>query len=413
MNITTCLLERINKKYGESFYILDSDKFERNYKELQKAFRDIYPNSHIAYSYKTNYTPELCKIVNENGGMAEVVSDMEYQIARKIGVKPYNIVFNGPYKRYKAVEELLLDGGIVNIDSNYELEMIKEIAYNNRNKQLTVGIRCNFDVNDGVVSRFGFDVNGEDFINAIRDIRDIKNLNLIGLHCHFAARNIENWPARVEGMLKLVEKYFIELPTFITLGGGLFGKMHESLKAQFEQKIPSYQEYAEVAAGRFKEFFKNIDASKQPKLIIEPGSALVGDAMKFVAKVINIKDVRGKKIATLSGSIYNINPTLNKKNPPITIYHSENNLNKQQEYTNLDFGGYTCIESDYLYRSFKGSLAVGDYIVFDNVGSYSVVLKPPFILPNFAMVEYNEKTDYIKLIKEKETFDDIFKTFKF
>ena len=222
--------------------------------------------------------------------MAEVVSDMEYQIARKIGVKPCNIVFNGPYKRYEAVEELLLDGGIVNIDSNYELEMIKKIAYNNRNKQLTVGIRCNFDVNDGVVSRFGFDVNGEEFINTIRDIREIENLNLIGLHCHFAARNIENWPARAEGMLNLVEKYFIEPPEFITLGGGLFGKMHESLKAQFEQKIPSYQEYAEVAAGRFKEFFKNIDISKQPKLIIEPGSALVGDAMKFVAKVINIKD---------------------------------------------------------------------------------------------------------------------------
>lgn len=413
MNITTCLLERINKKYGESFYILDSEQFERNYKELQKAFRDIYPNSHIAYSYKTNYTPELCKIVNENGGMAEVVSDMEYQIAREIGVKPCNIVFNGPYKRYEAVEELLLDGGIVNIDSNYELEMIKKIAYNNKNKQLTVGIRCNFDVNDGVVSRFGFDVNGEDFINAIREIRDIENLNLIGLHCHFAARNIENWPVRAEGMLKLVEKYFIEPPMFITLGGGLFGKMHESLKAQFEQKIPSYQDYAEVAASRFKEFFKNIEVSKQPKLIIEPGSALVGDAMKFVAKVINIKDVRGKKIATLSGSIYNINPTLNKKNPPITIYHSEDNLNKQQEYNNLDFGGYTCIESDYLYRSFSGNLAVGDYVVFDNVGSYSVVLKPPFILPNFAMVKYNEKTDDIKLIKEKETFEDLFKTFEF
>jgi diaminopimelate decarboxylase len=39
------------------------------------------------------------------------------------------------------------------------------------------------------------------------------------------------------------------------------------------------------------------------------------------------------------------------------------------------------------------------------------VLKPPFILPNFPIIEWDgEKT---KVVKRKETFDDLFKTYVF
>jgi diaminopimelate decarboxylase len=413
MNLSSEILNKISEEYGESFYILDSKQFEQNFKELQTAFRENYTHSFIAYSYKTNYTPKLCKIVDKLGGYAEVVSDMEYQIALKVGVSPEKIAFNGPYKKANAIEKLLLSGGTVNIDSNYELEIIKNISKKNPNITISAGLRCNFDINDGVTSRFGFDVEGEDFKNAINTFNQIENLNLKGLHCHFATRSLETWPARAKGMLKLVEKYFVETPEYICLGGGLFGKMGESLKAQFKSRIPTYEEYAKAVATQFSDFYKDTTSEKQPKLFVEPGSALVGDAMKFAAKVVNIKDIRGKKIATLSGSIYNINPTLNTKNPPITIYHNSDNPNNQKEYSDLDFGGYTCIESDYLYKGFNGKLAVGDYVVFDNVGSYSVVLKPPFILPNFAIVDYNDETNVVELIKHMEKFEDLFKTFEF
>ncbi len=413
MKLTYTILNKISKEYGHSFYILDSKQFETNYRELKKAFRDVYSNSHIAYSYKTNYIPKLCKIVNKLGGFAEVVSDMEYRIALKIGVIPKKIYFNGPYKDTLAVEELLLAGGTVNIDSDFDLQIIKEVALKNPGKELSVGIRCNFDIDDGVLSRFGFDVEGDEFITAIDIIRKVSNLKLNGLHCHFATRSIETWPQRAEGMLKLVQKHFAEPPVFISLGGGLYGKMADSLKTQFDTNIPTYEDYANAVAAQFGDFFKYVDVSMQPMLIIEPGSALVGDAMKFATQVVSIKDIRGKKIATLLGSIYNINPTLNKKNPPITIYHNEDSVKKQREYEDLDFGGYTCIESDYLYRNYNGKLAVGDYVVFDNVGSYSVVLKPPFILPNFAVLEYDDELNSIGLIKRGEKFEDLFHTFSF
>ena len=398
-------MKQLTEQVGDAFYMLESKQFRQNFTELKSEFVKIYPNFNIAYSYKTNYTPKLCKIVNELGGFAEVVSDMEMEIALRIGVDPKNIIWNGPFKNAKKVEQLLFMGGTVNIDSAYEIDLIAGIAKKHTDRLLNVGVRCNFDVNDGVVSRFGFDITSQDFACAMALFNEYNNLHLKGLQCHFATRRLDTWRPRAMGMLALIDKLGI-LPEHIDLGGGLFGKMADSLKAQFDSEIPTYKQYAEAVAPVFAEHFK--DCENKPMLLIEPGSALVGDCMRFAAKVVNIKNVRGKSIATLLGSIYNINPTLNKKNPPIEVYSMGA---EQSNYVDLDFGGFTCIESDYLYRHYNGKIARGDMVVFGNVGSYSVVLKPPFILPNFPIIDISEGK--LEIVKRGETFDDLFNTFSF
>lgn len=95
-------------------------------------------------------------------------------------------------------------------------------------------------------------------------------------------------------------------------------------------------------------------------------------------------------------------------NPPIEIINMSND---QKEYTNLDFVGFTCIESDAIYKNYNGQLAVDDALVISNCGSYSLVMKPPFILPNFAVLDISE--DRVEVIKRPENFDDIFHTFEF
>lgn len=409
MNITKSIITEVEKKYGESFYILDTEQFKLNFQELLLAFRNYYPNTYISYSYKTNYTPRLCAIVNELGGYAEVVSHMEMEIARRLGVDYERIAFNGPYKEKQAMCTLLLNGGCVNLDSLYDFDIVQQLAKEHPDKKIGVGVRCNFDVGDGVLSRFGFDVLSDEFETVINTIKNSKNMYLKGLHCHFANRSIEFWGERASKMLDIVKKYIDDDFEYFSLGGGLFGKMAESLKKQFSTEIPSYQQYADKVGKIIAEGFKEYPAEKCPKMFIEPGSALVGDAMRFASKAISIKNVRGKDICTLLGSIYNINPTLNTKNPPLEVVYMSDEHGK--EYNNLDFAGFTCIESDYLYKGYNGCLNVGDYVVFGNVGSYSVVLKPPFILPNFPIVELNN--DNVRLIKMPETFDNIFQTYIF
>ena len=380
------IIERLRAEYGEAFYLLDSAQFRKNFTELKAAFNDIYPNWNIAYSYKTNYTPKLCRIVNELGGYAEVVSEMELEIAKRVGCKADRIIWNGPIKNVPVMEQFLLDGGTVNIDSKEELEQIKDIHNRHQDKLIHVGIRCNYEVNDGVVSRFGLDTEGEDFMDTVKFATTTENVKFINFQCHFAKRQIVYWPARAKGMVDLMDRLGI-IPERIDIGGGLFGKMSDSLKAQFGCEIPDYQAYAKAAAQVFADYFK--DKEVKPELLIEPGSAVVGDCMMFVGTVKTIKNIRGKWIATVLGS----------------------QKEEQKEYNDLDFAGYTCIEGDVLYHNYTGKLAHQDAIVISNCGSYSLVMKPPFILPNFPVLDISDGRT--EVIKRAENFDDLFRTFVF
>lgn len=401
MKLSSDIINDIMCDYGEAFYVLDSNKFKKNYLELEKAFKSIYPNFNIAYSYKTNYIPKLCKIVNELGGYAEVVSELEVELAIRCGVKPTNIIWNGPVKNNLELEKYLLTGVIVNIDSLEEAEIIRNIS-SSQDKKINVGIRCNYDVNDSVISRFGLDVNSRDFIEVLNIVNSSPQLNFINLHCHFAKRNIEFWEKRVSGMIDLLENLDF-IPEKIDLGGGLFGKMENSLKSQFQYNIPSYREYAEVVATEFSNLFKKSD--KKPELLIEPGTAIVGDCLQFIGTIQSIKNIRGTYFATLLGSQHNIN--MKGIKPPIEII----NQKKGEVYESIDIVGYTCIESDVIYQNYSGQLSVGDIVIINNCGSYSIVMKPPFILPNFPILEIND--DCIEVIKRKEVFDDIFNTYNF
>ncbi len=400
------LLERLAQEYGSSFYLLNSAAFRNNYAELTQAFQRIYPRFRIAYSYKTNYIPTLCTIVNEQGGYAEVVSEMEMEIALRCGVTPENIIWNGPVKNAAKMEWLLANGGTVHADSLEELKTILAIAKRHPGCTMNIGLRCNFDVGDGVISRFGMDTESDEFTQAVQLIRENPSLRLANLHCHFARRQAEYWPARAKGMLAIVNRVSAKLgylPKRIDLGGGIFGKMPDALKQQFSGNIPGYEAYAEAAAVPFAEHFSGV--ANPPELLVEPGTALAGDSMKYVTRVAGIKQVRGKAFATLTGSQKNISMT--GVNPPVEVYSAGSG----QTYHDLDMVGYTCIESDVLYRRYSGPLAVGDFVVFENCGSYSVVMKPPFILPNVPVVDICSGEP--KLIKRAETFEDVFGTYCF
>lgn len=401
------LLQTLAQTYGSSFYLLNSAQFSRNYAELTHAFRSIYPRFQIAYSYKTNYIPALCKVVNEQGGYAEVVSEMEMEIALRCGVQPERIIWNGPVKNAEKTEWLLVNGGTVHVDSLEELQTILAMSQAHPNGQMNIGLRCNFDVGDGVISRFGMDTESRVFETALQMIRENPALRLMNLHCHFAKRQVEYWPARAKGMLQIADRVagtLGYLPKRIDLGGGIFGRMADSLKAQFASDIPEYQAYAEAAAIPFAEHFKGLD--NPPELLVEPGTALAGDSMKYVTRVAGIKQVRGKAFATLTGSQKNISMT--GVNPPIQVLNAGG---KAAPYQDLDMVGYTCIESDVLYRGYSGELAVGDFVVFENCGSYSIVMKPPFILENVPVLDVCSGD--VRLIKRGETFEDLFGTYCF
>lgn len=415
MNLSRSFLEHVAASHGPSFYLLDAARFQDNFIRLTDAFRAHYPQTTIAYSYKTNYVPRYCEIVSQLGGYAEVVSSMEMMLALRLGVPAAKVFFNGPYKEHEHVMSLLQSGGTVNVDSWDELQRIAHSANQHDGEPFKLGLRCNFDVNDGVVSRFGFDTGSLVFIDAVTLIDRHPKLKLVGLHCHFATRSLECWTNRTNSMIAIIDKYFrnrLSDLVHVSLGGGMFGHMTNDLKAQFPVTIPEFESYASVAALPFATYFERFGSGHRPTLIIEPGTALVNDAMKYVCQVNGIKQVGGRTLVSLTGSSYNINPNPNRKNVPIECF-PDPRVTARTDLSEAYLAGYTCIEGDYLYKGFNGPLSVGDFIAFDNVGSYSVVMKPPFILPNVSIVEPCTEGEGYRIIKRRESFEDIFSTYIF
>ena len=411
MDLSWEMLRGLEEEYGDSFHVLDLGAFHANYHEFLGAFRRIYPRTNIAYSYKTNYAPKLCQCVNLWGGYAEVVSRMEYDLALRIGVHPARILFNGPCKRESDVQKALEEGSILNLDSFHEVAMVRKVARRLAGRTVRVGIRCNFDIGGGSVSRFGVDVEGGELDRTLESLRDVTNCLVTGLHCHYstAHRSLESYALRTRRMLELAGACFADgKAEFIDVGGGFFSRMSPDLRKQFPYPVPTYQEYAEVIAPQFAERFPGATG---PELILEPGAAVAADTARFVAKVIEVRKLRSRRIALVSGSVYNIKPTLNEKDLPVRVFRE--NAGREASGEPIDIVGYTCTERDCLHKRYRGALATGDYVVFENVGAYTLVLKPPFIRPCPAVLAWDPESKAFEVIKRQEELSDVFTTYVF
>ncbi len=408
----TYTYERVKElagQYGSPFYCLQEDAFADNLEQLTKCFQQYYPAYRLAYSFKTNYTPAICRIVRAHGGFAEVVSDMEYELARKLGFPEEEIIFNGPGKGPLAMEHLL-HGGLLNVDSLDELEQIRDFASAHPESKLGVALRLNIDVGQSFISRFGIEENSEESERALQIIQETPNLKLIGLHCHISqARAVSYWKERMERMLTYADRYFTdEPPKYIDLGSGMYGKMDPRLSSQFSN-VPTYEDYAQVTAKVMAKHYK--DVAQNPILFTEPGATVINKYVDFVTKVTAIKKMRGKTFAAVDGSSHNIGEICKLKRVPIDVL-AKPERGGEHHAAGADLVGYTCLEHDVIYPEFPEEVAVGDYLVVRNTGGYSNVLKPPFIAPGCAMIAMN-RDGKTRLIKRAETMDDIFATYVF
>lgn len=412
MNFSWADLQALSESYGDSFYLLDLAKFQANYHDFLAAFQTVYANSQIAYSYKTNYTPRLCQLVQGMGGYAEVVSGMEYGLALRLGVPAERIIFNGPYKQAADVERALLGGSVVNLDAAYELVWIKALAARFPQHIFRVGVRCNFAIATQQRSRFGFDVDSDDFQRVLHALRGIHNCRIVGLHCHFLApeRSAEAYADIARRMLRLaLNECASETLEFIDLGGGFFSRMRLDLQQQFPYPIPTFTAYGQAIADVFAAAFPS---GNGPELILEPGIALTADTMQFVAKIIDVKSIGERHVALAAGSQYDIKPTLSPRNLPMTVVSAAIGSALDRPWQVVDVVGSTCMEGDCLYSAYTGALKADDYVVFDNVGAYTNVLRPPFINPASPILSL-DASGACEVIRRRETAEDVFVSYAF
>lgn len=385
-------MEKINDLNTPCF-ILDPKELERSVCGFQEALNSKFGNSIVGYSVKTNSVPFCLKCAGKLGAYAEVVSSDEYELALACGFDKGNIIYNGPLKSKDTFIDAILHGAIVNIETKRELSWLKELP---PDKKYNVGLRVNINIsqvspedadgeNDN--SRFGFSDETEELKDALSFIEQIDNVELAGLHIHRTthSRSVRFYKKSIEYACQTIKKYGLSIQ-YLDVGGGFFGI--------FPNK-PTYQQYSDA-------FYEVLSKFEMQNLcvIVEPGNALVASCFSFISEVIDVKHVEKELwFITTNGSRNDIDPFFKKCTYLCETVCDNNNRDIAKEQI---VSGCTCLEYDRMHTlKDKPLLSVGDRIVYNNVGAYTMSLSPMFIryIPNI----YIKNEDSFELIREKWT----------
>lgn len=340
------------------------------------------------YSVKTNSLPWLLTFLKKQGFYAEVVSKTEYELAVRLGFKEERIIYNGPIKDRAVFEAVLLSGGYVNLDSNYELDWIEELSALHPDRHFRIGLRVNCDIaalcpgekladKDG--GRFGYCYENGVLKSALDRISILPNVCVAGLHLHSStqSRTVEVFGALAKMAVRLAREYGLSLD-YVDMGGGYYGGRDDK---------PDYRDY-------FKEICKELSAYFSPEktvLIAEPGVSLISRATTFETSVIDVKDIRGRKFVVTDGSRTNLNPLVTRHVYPHHIEYISDKSVRNVEPVQWVCGA-TCMEYDRLFEITDDALLVpGDKVIYDTAGGYTMCLNPLFI--NYFPDVYVEHED--------------------
>lgn len=377
------------------YFMIKENELSKNISQFKEALKKEWSNSQLSYSVKTNSLPWLLNYMNENDVMAEVVSDEEYLLARKCGYNDDRIVFNGPIKGNEILVEAINGGAFVNIDSKNDINVIKKSDILPNSK---LGVRVNLNPEyfnpedigyeeDGF--RFGFSYESGELKEVIEIIKKHNSNFGLHLHCNSVTRSIEVYRCIARYVSKIIEKYKLK-PQYIDIGGGFFGGVPNK---------PTAIDYIKAIKEEFQEVV-NIDKTK---LIIEPGSAIIGSVVDLYTSVIDVKDTYKSRIVTTDGSRIHIDPLWIKKGYMYSIKSKGDIYSHKQIIC-----GYTCMDHDRLMSiENEPELSIGDKIIYHRVGAYSMTFGGPFI--RYFPDVYVERENSIKKVRERFGIEDYYR----
>lgn len=365
------------EKIQTPYFVIDEAILQKYYHMLTDSLQSHWNHYLVGYSFKTNSLPWLVSFVKKNGAYAEVVSEDEYLLARRLGYEAHEIIYNGPYKSEASFREVLLAGGYVNLDSQLEISWLTELAAEYPEKTFSVGIRANFDLEKmcpgettmGEISgRFGFCYETGKFAKALQMLRQISNVSVAGLHLHSSSksRSVNIFRSIAQMACQLQQEFNLSL-SYIDLGGGYCGGM---------EGRPEYPDYFPAVAEELSKCF----TPDQTKLIVEPGISLISKCTTFVTSVFDTRDIKGTRYVMTDGSRFNIDATMIKTSHLFHTRFCEQAESERPIMAQQIISGYTCMECDRMF-TYENSpeLVPGDKIIYENVGGYTMSLNPLFI----------------------------------
>ena len=399
------------ERFGTPLYIFDEETLRGRCREFVREFRGRHADTTVVYASKAYINPALARVMMEEGLGLDVVSGGELAIAATVGYPPENIYFHGNNKGERELRDSLEYGiGRVVVDNFHELEVLDRLAGEAKRVQ-DIMIRVSPGVDPhthvytttGVLdSKFGFSVQTGDAEEAIRAALGSRNLNLVGLHFHLGSPLFEVEPYRV------ATKLVLELASRLREDGLVLRELSPgggfAINYTRDQNAPSVAEYAEAIVSTTKETCRDL-GMKPPRLVVEPGRAIVGPAGVAVYRVGAIKDIPGvRKYVSVDGGMGdNIRPALYEAAYE-TMAANKMTIEPSEKVT---IAGKYCESGDVLVRdALLPPLESGDLVALPASGAYCLPMasvynlnpRPPIVLA---------KDGEARLIRRRESYRDI------
>jgi len=369
--IDNILLNEILKTYTTPLMIFLENRVRNNINTFRKVFKSEFNNFQCFYSFKANFLPEICTIVQSEGLGAELIGLPELKLALKLQFPPNKIIVGGPYLPKelikKCVQENIKEIVVYNMN---DLIHINSFAKKSQKIQ-DICLRIN---TQKFGSKLGILLNQSNVLKLKKIIYECKNLKVTTLLSHYATQmnNFELFKKNINILLdstKILSDAGIKIEN-LNLGGG------------FPEAVIMPENQLRDVAAKIKSIISDHEINFN-NIYFEPGRYLVGDAGLLVAKVIKVTDDRW--------IFLNIGNHICPKFAKSSLrFYNATRIGEPHKFK-TSIAGIVPTDQDVLVKDyfFTSDLKEGDIVIVTNVGAYNLTFSNrfPYLLPNIILVK--------------------------
>ena len=407
-----CDVVDLAEEFGTPLYLFDESTLRHKCREFKDEFCKYYPDTLVIYACKAFLNRALALMFKEEGLGLDVVSAGELSIAQSVDFPLDKVYFHG---NNKTLEELILalDLGVgrIVVDNFYEVELLNKLAGDKGIRQeillrLTPGVDPHthqYTTTGTIESKFGFPLATGQAEEAVKQALSASNLNLLGLHFHLGSPVSEIQPYElamelVLGFAQEMGKKFDFNLGELDIGGGF------AVPYTADSGVPTIGEYARALADKLNSLVSGLGLGR-PRLIIEPGRAIVAQAGLALYKIGAIKEIHGiKKYVCVDGGMSdNIRPALYGAKHEAVVA----NKALESERNMVTIAGKLCESGDILVKDVNlPTVRPGDIIAIPVCGAYSIPMSSNYnAMPRPAIVMVKE--GQARSIRRRETYQDL------
>jgi ornithine decarboxylase len=327
-------------------------------------FKNSFPGK-VLYAVKTNPNKEVLKHIIGNGiENFDAASINEIQLIRNL--KPdAHIYFMHTVKNRNDISEAYYNLGIKDFALDTKDELIKILEATNHAKDLTLHIRISISNEHAEIDlsrKFGS--HASEALGLVRLCKE--HADKIGISFHVGSQCMHkiSFVKAISEVGNIIKKTKI-IPDIINVGGG-FPSVYPDLNPE---PLENY-------LNEIKNSIKRLNLPITPRLICEPGRAIVAESGSTIVKV----NLRKKQKLYINDGTYG---SLFDAGVPNFILPSRMILNgkiQSKKLTAFSFFGPTCDSMDYMKGPFllPNNIKEGDYIELGQLGAYGLTFRTKF-----------------------------------